>query len=405
MLMVILVKCEKTDQQHHHHHQVSLTKTAICKAHCVASLMASAMSDTDCIHSTECATCWLTCEYLVNRPHDHAFICGPDYRIVCLRGCHTACDVIKRHTRQDVISADYNKWSFTTMAEVEMIGLNTLYFSWTRPVKHQNNEVSGQDSDTDQTIIYVIIQRSSRDASWLHLHSTTELQVAVNVVEGAQGDVYYRILAVTRDGLLADMDVTFSQRDLQSQHVFMKFTAEVTTGQQQEHDAFETSESPTLKATTEQVTYLFHDGVSGTEDSPEILRRVVDQRQGLSSLHYYLLLTGCLLPPSVLCFVTVIIYRKKNRQLNRLLCGKGKLNNAFYQENNSFSERDIFNPRDPLLKKHILSQMSRPVRTDMNVQTAYHHYISSLIKTGIVNKKQLKYIDDYNPSSTDVLNC
>ena len=50
--------------------------------------------------------------------------------------------------------------------------------------------------------------------------------------------------------------------------------------------------------------------------------------------------------------------------------------------------------------------MSRPVRTDMNVQTAYHHYISSLIKTGTVNKKQLKYIDDYNhPSSTDVLNC
>ena len=127
MVVVMLVKCEKTDHQHHHHHKVSLTKTAICKAHCVASLMASAMTDTDCIHSTECATCWLTCEYLVNRPRDHAFICGPDYRIFCLRGCHTACDVIKRHKRQDVISADYNKWSFPTMAEVEMIGRNTLW--------------------------------------------------------------------------------------------------------------------------------------------------------------------------------------------------------------------------------------------------------------------------------------
>ena len=335
----------------------------MCKAHCVTSLMTSSMSDTDCNYSADCATCWLTCESLVSSPRDQVFICGPRYSMFCSRGCHTACDVIKPHTHRRVISAEYNKWSFGQMAEVEMVTLYIARLSWQRPIEEE--DTFDEKREIDQSIIYSIIQRSSRHATWRHLHSTTQLLASVNVVHEGQGDLYYRILAVTRDGLIADMDVTVLHHDL----VLLQQDA--------------------VNNVKRQTTEPQHGSNKVTDiisvDTMESLKKFVAKKTGLSTSNYYLILAVCLLIPLILCLVTVIMCRKRERTLDMSsfdgntsdISDEGEKCDIDY-EDNEMGGGSIFNTRDPLLKKKIELQKSQAEKTQIAINAAYHDYLANV---------------------------
>ena len=361
---VLITSCSTIpDYRHSHHHQVSLTRTAMCKAHCVTSLMTSSMSDTDCIHSADCATCWLTCESLVSSPRDHVFMCGSRYSMFCSRGCHTACDVIKPHTHRRVISAEYNKWSFGQMAEVEIVTPYIAGLSWQRPIEEE--ETFDEKREIDQVIIYTIMQRSSRHATWRQLHSTTQLLAAVNVVHEGQGDLYYRILAVTNDGLIADMDVTVLHQDLVllQQHAVNNIKNQTTEPQQDENKMTD-------------IPFV---------DSMESSKTIVAKKSGLSTSHYYLILAGCLLIPLIPCLVTVIMCRKRERTLDRSSFDGNTSDVSALEEtcDIDFEDKDmgggsIFKPRDPLLKKKIELQTSQDEKTQIAINAAYHNYLTEI---------------------------
>ena len=245
------------------------------------------------------------------------------------------------------------------MAEVEMVTPYIARLSWQRLVEEE--ETFDEKREIDQVIIYTIIQRSSRHATWRHLHSTTQLVAAVNVVHEGRGDLYYRILAVTRDGLIADMDVTVLHQDL----VLLQQDA-VNNIKSQTTDENKVTDIPSV-------------------DSTESLKKFVAKKTGLSTSHYYLILSGCLLIPLILCLVTVIMCRKRGSTLDRSsfdgsttdISAEGEKCDIDY-EDKDMGDGSIFKPRDPLLKKKIESQASQDKKTQIAINAAYHDYLANV---------------------------
>ena len=249
------------------------------------------------------------------------------------------------------------------MAEVEMITPYIARLSWQRPIEEE--DTFDKKREIDQVIIYTIIQRSSRHATWRHLHSTTQLLAAVNVVHEGQGDLYYRILAVTSNGLIADMDVTVLHQDLVllQQHAVNNVKSQTTEPQQDENKV---TDIPSV-------------------DSMESFKKFVAKKTGLSTSHYYLILSGCLLIPLILCLVTVIMCRKRGSTLDRSsfdgsttdISAEGGKCDIDY-EDKDMGDGSIFKPRDPLLKKKIESQASQDEKTQIAINAAYHDYLANV---------------------------
>ena len=62
--------------------------------------------------------------------------------------------------------------------------------------------------------MYVLMQKLSRHAVCEHVYSTTDTSATLEVNQKTEQDIYYKILAVTQNGLLANMDFTVAYSDL-----------------------------------------------------------------------------------------------------------------------------------------------------------------------------------------------
>ena len=185
------------------------------------------------------------------------------------------------------------------------------------------------------------------------------------MVHEGQSDLYYRILAVTSDGLIADMDVTVLHQDLVllQQHAVNIIKNQTTEPQQDENKMTD-------------IPFV---------DSMESSKTNVAKKTGLSTSHYYLIFAVCLLIPLILCLVTVIMCRKRERTLDMSsfdgnisdISAEGEKCDIDY-EDNKMGGGSIFKPRDPLLKKKIELQKSQAEKTQIAINAAYHDYLANV---------------------------
>ena len=321
--MVIIVLCDiafgKKNQivlshPHNHHHQVSWTRIAMCRAHCVKSLLNSTVPSLPCLQSAICTNFWQTCERLVIRPRDRDYICRTnEMPLLCLKGCHKACDVIIRHSPVEAVSEEYGEWELSPNVDVEMTTSRTITVSWSSATRqtggnnriNEDNDVTRSDVEQSPLIIYVLMQKLSRHAIWEHVYSTTDTSATLEVNHQSEQDIYYKILAVGQDGLLANMDFTVAYSDLERLGVGQK--ALVVDGVQ--------------LAKEEQYVYTPVDNDSTTPsvatDSSKPTEKHIRHESSMSSLEYHLALAACLVPPTILCFLAIILYSMKKSQIRK----------------------------------------------------------------------------------------
>ena len=332
----------------------------MCRAHCMTSFLTTEMTDTGCVQSTQCTSCWINCEHLVNEPYDRDEICDPRHGEFCLDGCQSACDFALHNdpgSQGQVISPLYKQWSFWSMPSVEVVTSEVLLLSWTRPVPKISAVIASTPGGEDAVIIYVIMLKSSRAASWRHLYCTTEHLVALEVNHNVQDDLYYRILAVTREGLLATMDHTVQQEHLKPKEKQTELSL-----------LWSTTFAPTMS--TEQVVIDEYQNRVITEnpklqiDASNPSTSVYKIKKGMSSLQYHLALVGCLIPPVFLSLLAIILYARKEKKIYRIQRGSpDSVKVRRSPEETRAGGTYIFNPRDPLLRTKMIA-----ARTDMALQ-------------------------------------
>ena len=187
----------------------------MCRAHCVKSLLNSTVPGLLCLQFAICKTCWQTCERLVIRPRDRDYICRTnEMPLLCLQGCHKACDVIKRHSPVERVSEEYGEW-VSLKVDLAMTTSRTITVSWNSATRqtgekrriNEDDDVTRSDVEQSLLIIYVLMQKLSRHAVWEHVYSTTDTSATLEVNQKTEQDIYYKILAVTQNGLITNMDL------------------------------------------------------------------------------------------------------------------------------------------------------------------------------------------------------
>ena len=335
----------------------------MCRAHCVKSVLNSSLT---CLQSAICTNCWQTCERLVIRPRDRDYICRyNDIPLLCLEGCHKACGVIKRHSHVETVSGDYGEWELSHEVDVEVTASRTITISWQSVTssigkRSRFNEADGiTRSYVKQSplIIYVLMQKLSHHAVWEHADSTTATSVIVEVNHKTKQDIHYKLLAVTQKGLLADLDFTVAYSALNSfgsdqQEKTLSTSIEVLDGAQLVKKEHYLSTLSDFDSTTPWET---------TESSKPKDKYIKPERR-LSSLEYHLALAACIVPPTILCILAIIIYSMKKSQVRTIYCGD-RLCRTRKQERQTPGQ-NIFNTRDPLLRRQLELQMSIGVGQD-----------------------------------------
>ena len=120
-------------------------------------------------------------------------------------------------------------------------------------------------------------------------------------------------------------------------------------------------------------------------DTMKSLKKFVAKKTGLSTSNYYFILAVCLLIPLILCLVTVIMCRKRERTLDMSsfdgntsdISDEGEKCDIDY-EDNEMGGGSIFKPRDPLLKKKIELQKSQAEKRQIAINAAYHDYLANV---------------------------
>ena len=345
---------------HNHHHQVSWTRVAMCRAHCVKSLLNSTVPGIPCLQSAICTNCWQTCERLVIRPRDRHYICRTnEMPLLCLQGCHKACDVIKRHSPVKTVSEEYGEWELSLKVNVEMTTSRTITVSWSSATRQTggNNRINEDDdvtrSDVKQSplIIYVLMQKLSRHAFWEHVYSTTDTSATLEVNHQTEQDIYYKILAVNKNGQLANMDFTVANSDLEMLR-FGEKEGEPST-------SIEIVDGMGL-VKEERYVYtlaLYHTTTPWvTTDSPRPSDKHVRPESSMSSLEYHFALAACIVPPTILCNLAIILYSMKKSQIRKSYCGDRLCRSR--QQERQVPGQNIFNTRDRLLRRQLELQMS-----------------------------------------------
>ena len=345
---------------HRHHHQVSWTRIAMCRAHCVKSLLNSTVPGLPCLQSAICTNCWQTCERLVIRPRDRDYICRTsEMPLLCLEGCHKACDVIKRHSPVETVSEEYGEWELSLKVDVEMTTSRTITVSWSSATRqtggnsriNEDNDITRSDVEQSPLIIYVLMQKLSRHAVWEHVYSTTDTSATLEVNQKTEQDIYYKILAVTQNGLLANMDFTVAFSDLEM-FGFGQMEAEHST-------SIEIVDGMQLMK-KKQYIYTLADYDTTTSwvatDSSKPTEKHIRLERSMPSLEYHLALAACLVPPTILCILAIILYAMKKSQIRKSYCGD-RLCRSRQQERQNPGQ-NIFNTRDPLLRRQLELQMS-----------------------------------------------
>ena len=338
----------------------------MCRAHCVKSLVNSTVPGLPCLQSAICTNCWQTCERLVIRPRDRDYICRMnEMPLLCLQGCHKACDVIKRHSPVETVSEEYGEWELSLKVDVEMTTSRTITVSWSSATRQtgenrRNNEdddVTGFDVEQSPLIIYVLMQKLSRHAMWEHVYSTTDTSATLEVNHQSEQDIYYKILAVTQNGLLANMDFTVAYSDLEMLR-FGEKEGEPST-------SIEIVDGMQL-VKKEQYIYTLADYDTTTSwvatDTPKPTEKHIRHESSMSSLEYHLALAACLVPPTILCILAIILYSMKKSQIRKSYCGDRLCRSR--QQERQIPCQNIFNTRDPLLRRQLELQMSIGVGQD-----------------------------------------
>ena len=350
---------------HNHHHQVSWTRIAMCRAHCVKSLLKSTVPGLPCLQSAICTNCWQICERLVIRPRDRDYICRPnEMPFLCLQGCHKACDVIKRHSPVETVSEEYGEWELSAKVDVEMTTSRTITVSWSSATRQtgENRRINEDDnvtrSDVEQSplIIYVFMQKLSRHAVCEHVYSTTDTSATLEVKQKTEQDIYYKILAVTQNGLLANMDFTVAYSDLERLGFYKKALEPSTS--------IEVVDGMGL-VKEEQYIYTLADYDTTTPwvaDSPKLSDKLIRPDRSMSSLEYHLALAACIVPPTILCILAIILYSMKKSQIRKSYCGDRLCRSR--QQERQIPGQNIFNTRDLLLRRQLELQMSIGVGQD-----------------------------------------
>ena len=351
---------------HNHHHQVSWTRIAMCRAHCVKYLVNSTVPGLPCLQSAICRNCWQTCERLVIRPRDRDYICRTnEMPLLCLQGCHKACDVIKRHSPIGTVSEKYGEWELSLKVDVEMTTSRTITVSWSSATRqtgenriiNEDDDVTRSDVEQSLLIIYVLMQKLSRHAVWEHVYSTTDTSATLEVNQKTEQDIYYKILAVTQNGLLTNMDFTVAYSDLERLG-FYKKALEPST-------AIAVVDGMGL-VKEEQYIYTLADYDTTTSwvatDSPKPTEKHIRHESSMSSLEYHLALAACIVPPTILCILAVILYSMKKSQIRKSYCGDRLCRSR--QQERQIPGQNIFNTRDPLLRRQLELQMSIGVAQD-----------------------------------------
>ena len=99
-----------------------------------------------------------------------------------------------------------------------------------------------------------------------------------------------------------------------------------------------------------------------TTDSPKPSDRHIRLERSMFSLEYHLALAACLVPPTILCILAIILYSMKKSQIRKSNCGDRLCRSR--QQERQFPGQNIFNTRDPLLRRQLELHMSIGVGQD-----------------------------------------
>ena len=319
------------------------TQTAVCQAECVSFLLTSGRTEAGCVQSSSCSSCWVTCDHLVSRQGDYRSICEPEDHHLCPQGCQAACDIMEEHASRPVVSPDYSKWTFNQMAHTETLSTKLRLLSWARPVKIVRHKVH---LDIDEVIIYVILQKSMIGAEWRLFYTTTDVLATMDVNQ--EDDLlYYRIMAVSRRGLLANMDYTYnSQKEL-----------------------LEVNAAESVNATSTEKPLIYNERGENASEVIEIMNElerkpISSQQRWLSPSHYDIALIVCLVVPSSLLVLVVVLYLQKRTMCCDLSCTSCscRRNDKVIQDKNAFVSQELSPGKHKKMKK-ILEVFSNEMET------------------------------------------